>query len=155
MNLLLIIMQKMLNRDCKSLVDVVEENHGIFPVLVFLEILSEIKEPYFNRIEPYYLNQALKKEGKEIWWYTYLSNESPVPILMQSEFKQKECFWKNGVREGKYKSGKKQHEEFWKNDKLEGKYTQWYENGNKMLENFYKDGNLDGKYTSWYENGNI
>ena len=83
-------MQKMLNRDCKSLVDVVEENHGIFPVLVFLEILSEIKEPYFNRIEPYYLNQALKKEGKEIWWYDnnfrYFSDLHIFPMSRQCQY---------------------------------------------------------------------
>jgi len=65
----------------------------------------------------------------------------------------------NDKREGEYKnwfkSGQLLQQYFYKNDMKEGEYKSWFSNGQLREQYFYKDGAKEGEYKTWFSNGQI
>lgn len=72
---------------------------------------------------------------------------------------QYECEYKNGKKEGLYKSwhynGKLRVECEYKNDVLEGPYKIWHENGQLYEEGECKNDEKEGLWKEWRENGQL
>jgi antitoxin component YwqK of YwqJK toxin-antitoxin module len=114
----------------------------------FIDILPQIKYPYFNTEDILFMEFANSPPDKVYEFY----DQRKKRLIAKINYTNGKL---DGLYEEWYNTTQQSVRKNYKDGNLHGLHEQWYINGQLLKKCYYKNGRLDGLYEQWDENRNL